>query len=135
MASTQSMNLRCRMQGVNSRHSMAVALRSIGQGNVVVVQLVGDALDASCVDKFRADIGPLLEDCVSVVFDFSELKFVDSSGIGALLSCLRLVRSRGGEIRLSGLLPNVQSLFQLVRLDRLFEVFPSSDEAVASFDE
>jgi anti-sigma B factor antagonist len=114
---------------------MSVVLNAVKEGNVVVVSLSGDALDASCVDKFRSEIGPIIDKSMAVVLDFSGLKFVDSSGIGALLSCLRKSSAQGGEIRLSGLLPNVRSLFELVRLDRLFEVFPASDEAVASFSE
>jgi anti-sigma B factor antagonist len=112
---------------------MAVELSSVNRGSVVVVSLSGDALDAACAEKFRADIAPLIDGQKAIVLDFAGLKFVDSSGIGALLSCLRLAKTNGGEIRISGLLPNVRSLFELVRLDRLFEIFSTSDEAVASF--
>ena len=49
--------------------------------------LPGEQLDASNAKEFKRDIAPLLEPCRKVVFDLRELRFVDSSGLGAILSC------------------------------------------------
>ena len=114
---------------------MSVEIKSVKRGNVVVVEMVGDALDASNVQRFRSDVVDLLEGQKNIVLDLALVKFVDSSGIGALLSCLRKCNGLGGDARLCSLQPNVQSLFDLVRMTRLFQTYDTQDDAVASFAE
>lgn len=97
-----------------------------------VLDVLGDALDASNAPRFRTAIDAQVESG-KYVLDLSNLSFVDSSGIGALLSCLRKVTALGGEVRLAGLQPSVANLFKLVRMDRLFEIFPTVDEAIVSY--
>jgi anti-sigma B factor antagonist len=65
-------------------------------GEVAVVELRGEQLDASNVADFKRDIAPVLEGNSRVVFDLSQLRFVDSSGLGAILSCLRRLNGAGG---------------------------------------
>jgi anti-sigma B factor antagonist len=67
------------------------------------------------------------------VFIFRDLKFVDSSGIGALLSCLRRAHAAGGDVKLAELQPGVKQLFELVRMNRLFEIFETLADARQSF--
>ncbi len=112
---------------------MSVEIKSVKRGNVIVVEVTGDALDASNVQQFRNDVSQLLEGQKDIVFDLSFVKFVDSSGIGAMLSVLRKANAISGDVKLCNLQPNVKSLFDLVRMTRLFETFETLDEAVASF--
>jgi anti-sigma B factor antagonist len=63
--------------------------------NVYVV--AGDHLDAGNVRDFKLAVEPMLKPNAKLVFDLSGLKFVDSSGLGALLSCLRQLNSQGGD--------------------------------------
>jgi anti-sigma B factor antagonist len=65
-------------------------------GEVAVVELRGEQLDASNVAHFKRDIAPVLEGNSRVVLDLSQLRFVDSSGLGAILSCLRRLNGAGG---------------------------------------
>lgn len=67
------------------------------------------------------------------VFDLAGVAFVDSSGLGALVAALRSVNKDGGDIRLAALTPEVQTIFELTRLHRLFEIFDSPQLAVESF--
>ncbi len=68
------------------------------------------------------------------MLDVDSLDFVDSSGLGALLSALRQAAAGGGDIRLCRVKPSVQALFDVVRLDQVLEIYPSRREAVESFD-
>jgi len=68
-----------------------------------------------------------------VAMDFQRLQFVDSSGLGVLLSCLRDLHGRGGDLRLFGMTRPVRSLFELVRMHRVFEIYNTREEAVRSF--
>jgi anti-sigma B factor antagonist len=65
-----------------------------------------------------------------LVLDLSEVRFVDSSGLGALLSGLKNAGMRDIRYILAGLQPRVQSMFELTRLHRVFEIHPGIDEAL-----
>jgi anti-sigma B factor antagonist len=108
-------------------------LYSENVGDVVVARIKGDHLDAGTVDDFKAAAEPVLEKGLRVVFDLQSINFVDSSGIGAIISCLRKLNTRGGDLKLCGLSRPVRSLFELVRMHRIFEIFETSDEAVEAF--
>jgi anti-sigma B factor antagonist len=99
---------------------------------VVVAHLHGDALDASNAKDFKAQAAPLMAPGAKLVFDLSSLKFVDSSGLGALLSCLRQLNASGGALKLCSLVKPVRALFELVRMHRVFEIFNTRDEAIRS---
>src|SRR5262249_15617385 len=101
-------------------------------GEVAVVELRGEQLDASNVTDFKRDIAPVLEANSRVVFDLGKLRCVDSSGLGAILSCLRRLNGAGGELKLCGLAKPVRALFELVRMHKIFDIYTTRDEAVRS---
>lgn len=100
---------------------------------ITVGKIDSRMLDASTVEGFREAIKPLLADKARLVLDLSKVEFIDSSGLGALVASLRQAHTNGGEIKLSGLSKSARALFELVRMHRVFEVFNTPDEAVASY--
>jgi anti-sigma B factor antagonist len=102
-------------------------------GDVAVVRFPVEELDASNVGEFKRDIAPMLEAHTKLVFDLHRLRFTDSSGLGAFLSCLRHVNARGGDVKLCCMLPQVRTVFELVRLHRIFEIYRTPEEAVRAF--
>jgi anti-sigma B factor antagonist len=64
----------------------------------------------------------------------AKVKFVDSSGLGALLSCLRQVNAEGGDLKICGLTKQVRVIFELVRMHRIFEMFNTREEAAKAYD-
>lgn len=103
-------------------------------GEVMVAVLPGEYLDARNAKEFKREIEPVLEANTKVVFDLSQLRFVDSSGLGAILSCLRQLNNSGGDLKLCGMSKSVRTLFELVRMHRIFEIFNSREEAVRAFE-
>ena len=99
-------------------------------GDVTVIVLPGEQLDAGNAKEFKRDIAPLLEPCSRVVFDLRELRFVDSSGLGAILSCLRQLNARGGDLKLCAMTRPVRALFELVRMHRIFDIYGTRDDAL-----
>jgi anti-sigma B factor antagonist len=95
-----------------------------------VVVLPVDHLDATNVKTFRDAIQAVMEACEVVLIDMSGLNFVDSSGLGALLSCLRTMNTKRGQLRLFGMTKPVKALFELVRMHRIFAIYSSRDEAL-----
>lgn len=108
-------------------------LHSKHHGQVMVVAIDADNLDANTSRVFKELIAPILEKERKIAFDLGRLQFIDSSGLGVILSCLRTLNSRGGDLRLFGMTRPVRALFELVRMHRVFEIFNSCDEAVRSF--
>ena len=102
-------------------------------GDVAVVTLLGEILDASNSKEFKQDIAPVLEANPKLVFDMSQLQFVDSSGLGSILSCLRQLNAVGGDLKLSGMSKPVRALFELVRMHRIFDIFNTKEEAASTF--
>jgi anti-sigma B factor antagonist len=104
-------------------------------GNVSIALVPGETLDAGSSKEFKAAAAPLLQANKKLIFDLSGLKFVDSSGLGALLSCLRQLNSVGGELKLCGTSKPVRALFELVRMHRVFELCNTKEDAIRAFDE
>ena len=96
----------------------------------VIVALTTDRLDAGNVSDFRAALQPIAEAHDIVMLDMHRLTFVDSSGLGALLSCLRVMNGRRGQLVLFGMTKPVRALFELVRMHRIFSIYGSEDEAL-----
>jgi len=67
------------------------------------------------------------------VIDFSRTGYIDSSGLGVLVSLSKKIREQGGDLRLAGLNEDLQTLFELTKLDTLFSILKTPEEAVAAF--
>ena len=102
-------------------------------GDVAVVVLTVDELDAGNAPEFKRDVAPLLEQSARIVFDLAKLRFVDSSGLGAFLSCLRKVNAKGGDVKLCRMSKQVRTVFELVRMHRIFDIYESKEAALAAF--
>jgi anti-sigma B factor antagonist len=103
-------------------------------GDVAVAELLAEELDASNAGEFKRDIAPVLDANTKLVFDLSRLRFVDSSGLGAFISCLRKVNAKGGDVKLCGMAKQVRAVFELTRMHRVFDICGTKDEAVHAFD-
>jgi anti-sigma B factor antagonist len=67
------------------------------------------------------------------LIDFSGTGYIDSSGLGVLVSLSKKIREQGGELRLAALNEDLRTLFELTKLDTLFQISNSRDEALSSF--
>jgi len=101
--------------------------------SIAVAAVPVDELDASNAGEFKRDIAPVLQANTKLVLDLSRLRFVDSSGLGAMLSCLRQLTAKSGDLKLCGMSKQVRGLFELVRMHRIFDIFGTREEAVRAF--
>ena len=102
-------------------------------GDVASVALPMEELDASNAAEFKRDMSPLLETNARLVLDLSLLRFVDSSGLGAFISCLRRLNAKGGDLKLCGMSKQVRAVFELVRMHRVFDILGSKEDALREF--
>lgn len=83
----------------------------------------------------RQDLKALIQDALEAgerkfVVDFAPTAYIDSSGLGALVSINKKVREAGGELRLAGLNEDLRALFELTKLDTLFAISGTTAEAL-----
>ncbi len=103
-------------------------------GDVVVISLKGNLMGDPETSELREKIYSCIgRDDVKIVLDLSKIKWMNSSGLGALISSLTSVKNKGGEIRLANITEKVQSLFMITQLVRVFKSYDSVEEAVNSF--
>lgn len=97
-----------------------------------VLSLHEKRLDAHNSGDLRDGILKLLETGEDhLVIDLSEVEFIDSSGLGALLSGYKNATLRSGSFVLVGLQSRVQSMFELTRLHRVFDIYPSVEDVLS----
>lgn len=102
----------------------------INEINGVRTMALAGRFDTSAIGSFKDTIKGLLQEGASnYVIDLHEVDYIDSGGLGSLVSALRQTRSVEGDIKISGLSEKVRSVFEITRLHRIFEIF--DDEAVA----
>jgi anti-sigma B factor antagonist len=102
-------------------------------GDVAVATMPVEELDASNVGEFKRDVGPVLDAHSKLVLDLSRLRFVDSSGLGAFISCLRKLNAKGGDLKLCGMSKQVRAVFELVRMHRVFDIVGTTEDAARAF--
>lgn len=102
-------------------------------GAVTIARLSFESLNVNNARDFRSAMENLLKQDSKIVLDMGALAFIDSSGIGALVACVKMARSLKGDVKLSTLTLPVQNLLALVRVNRFVQVFDVVDDAVRSF--
>jgi anti-sigma B factor antagonist len=103
------------------------------RSGVLVVEVEGQLIVGNR-QELKATIQTALDNGErKLLIDFAKTGYIDSSGLGALVSISKKVREQGGELRLSGLNEDLRSLFELTKLDTLFAIADSSEQALAGF--
>jgi anti-sigma B factor antagonist len=103
-------------------------------GTVVLVVVKEERLDAHNSDHLKQELSRLFEEGKQrIVVDLKEVRFIDSSGLGALVSGFKNASARQATLKLSSLQNQVKSMFELTRLHRVFDIYPTVDEAIDAF--
>jgi anti-sigma B factor antagonist len=98
---------------------------------VLVVAVEEKRLDAGKAPAFKEGIAQCIEaGHTRLVLDLSRVEFIDSSGLGAIVSCLKRLGPRGS-LAVAGAQGPVMRLFTLTRMDRVFPLEETADAAVA----
>lgn len=68
-----------------------------------------------------------------IVINLSKVTYVDSSGLATLVELLKNMKAYSGRMRLVGLTPKIKSLFEITKLEKLFEIMINEDDAISTF--
>ena len=95
-------------------------LQAIREGDTALIRMEGE-LDHCCAQSVRRQLDSLLLDPTlrHLVLDFSQLRFMDSSGIGVVLGRYRLLRERGGPLSVQHMNPHVARIFTMSGMGRI----------------
>jgi anti-sigma B factor antagonist len=104
-----------------------------GRGGVTVVEVDGQLIVGN-----RHELKDMIQAALDrgerkLLVDFSRTGYIDSSGLGALVSISKRIREASGELRLAGLNDDLRSLFELTKLDTLFTITGTPEQALATF--
>jgi anti-anti-sigma factor len=99
-------------------------------GPVAVLTVADTFLDANNAPALKRQVAALVEHASRVVLDLGRVEFMDSSGCGGLLTCLRQVNGVGGKLAVCGVTPPVRALFELVHMNRVLDVHETRESAV-----
>lgn len=103
------------------------------EGEVLVVDVEGQLIVGNRQELKNRLLEELEGGARKFLVDFTSTGYIDSSGLGVLVSLSKKVRELGGELRLSSLNEDLRTLFELTKLDTLFPIFGSRSEGLQGF--
>ncbi len=103
--------------------------------NGKLIKFVGD-LDATNVESTLDQVTRLIrEGYVNMVADFSNLRYVNSTGLGILLHFSKTSREKGGRFRIANVNDNVYEIIEIIGANTLLDIYESVNDAIASFSQ
>ncbi len=101
-------------------------------GEILIVKLLESRLDASISVDFKDKMAEYIKNGHhAILLNISEVEFIDSSGLGAIVTSLKL-SGKKGSIVICGAKETVKSMFRLTRMDKVFQIFDNETEAMAA---
>ena len=102
--------------------------------DVLVIEIQGEIMGGAGSESFRSSIYEAIdEDRVFVVADLKDATWMNSSGLGVLISGLTTLRGSGGDLRLANLSKKVRRPLEITKLEAVFLIYGSVDDAVNSY--
>ncbi|MCD6249356.1 MAG: STAS domain-containing protein [candidate division Zixibacteria bacterium] len=103
------------------------------QENVAILSLSG-RLDLASGATLKEHLKKLTDEkTIQIHLNLAEVEFINSSGLGALVSIMKEIRLLKGRLTLSNLASYVQEIFEITQLSHIFEIYTTEDEALASY--
>ncbi len=100
----------------------------------VIVFKIAGRLDAEHAEQMKQLFKKHLAPNMKAVFDLQELEYLDSTGLGAIVYCLKQCNENQGKLKLANLVEPPRMILEVTRAYLLFDIYDSTEQAVASFD-
>ncbi len=102
--------------------------------DMVAVLTLSGRLDLANGNKLKDEIKTILDNGKTAIhLCMKDLEFVNSSGLGAMVSIMKEIRLRRGRLTLSDMADYVREVFDITQLSHIFEIFPTEEEALHSY--
>jgi anti-sigma B factor antagonist len=103
------------------------------QADITIVEVEGQLIVGNRQELKQRVLDEYESGARKVLVDFTRTGYIDSSGLGVLVSLAKRLREDGGELRLANLNDDLRTLFELTKLDTLFPISDSRERALESF--
>jgi anti-sigma B factor antagonist len=103
------------------------------KGDITTVQVEGQLIVGNRQELKQKVLDELEKGGRKFLIDFAQTGYIDSSGLGVLVSLSKKIREQGGELRLADLNEDLRTLFELTKLDTLFHISETRVEALENF--
>ncbi len=110
-----------------------MSLQVTRQGDVVVIEVDGQLIVGNRQELKQRVLEEAEGGARKILVDFANAGYIDSSGLGVLVSLAKRMRELGGDLRLANLNDDLQTLFELTKLDSLFQIADTRERALESF--
>lgn len=105
-------------------------LSTTDRNGIAIVTVTEDRIDAAAAIRFKDAIRTTMDDLNGrIVLDMSGVRFVDSSGLGAIVASKKLAGT-GRAFDLAGLTPDVDKVFRLTRMNSVFDIYTTVEDAI-----
>ncbi len=102
-------------------------------GNVVIVEIEGQLIVSNRQELKQRVLDEAEGGARKFLVDFTRTGYIDSAGLGVLVSLAKKLREMGGDLRLANLNDDLQTLFELTKLDTLFQIADNRERALETF--
>jgi anti-sigma B factor antagonist len=104
------------------------------ESGIVVLEMIGNIRMGADCQRISQEVDQLIgKGQTRVIFDFALVDYLDSAGIGTLVSCLTKLKNSGGDLRLAALKPMVAGVFKLTKIDTIMGLFPTVADAAQNY--
>lgn len=104
------------------------------QDNIMVLEINGDIMGGSDYELFTTEIKKLVEEgFVDVVLDLGQVRFINSTGLGIMVSGLTTLKKNTGQMKVCNLNDRIDRIFSITSLTTIFPTFETRADALASF--
>jgi len=110
---------------------MGFAIRK--KGDICIVEVEGQLIVGNRQELKQKVLDEVEQGERKILIDFTHTGYIDSSGLGVLVSLSRKIKELGGDLRLVGLNEDLQTLFELTKLDTLFRISDTREVGLQSF--
>ena len=107
-----------------------MAVRVETKGDITICYLDGEININSSPDIKKSIDKLIAKKAPKIIVNLSKVSYVDSSGLATLVEILKNMRVYGGRLRLTNMAPKIKSLFEITKLEKLFEIM--ADDATAT---
>jgi len=106
---------------------------NIAEQNNVSIFAISGRLDAASADELKKKFKETDYPGAKYVFDLTDVDFIDSTGLGSIVSCLKFAVESDGNVKIAALQAKPRMVFEITRAYKIFDIFDDVDSAVESY--
>lgn len=104
------------------------------KNSVLIIHLSGKIMESEDVNELCKKLkSRISKGTKNVLFDFRNVRWINSTGIGSILGCLTTLQKKGGDVRFTDLSSATKHYFRITKIDTVVKIYENLDEAVESF--